>query len=441
MSRRQDDWLPRSNGLSAGRSAVVAVLDVGSIKITCVVGRLKPQNVGQEGNTRTHSIEVLGVGHQRATGIKRGAVVDMEATERSIRLAVDAAERMAGVTVATVIVNLGAGRLSSQNFAASTEVLGEQVEEGDVRRSLEAGRGHSIEADRVALHALPIAFSLDGTGGIRDPRGMVGERLGVDMHVLTAQAAPVRNLVLCVERCHLTVEAVVASPYAAGLGALVGDEMELGSVVIDMGGGTTTFGIFAHGRFVYCDGIAIGGHHVTTDLARGLSTSLDAAERIKTLYGSAIGAGSGHGDGITVPLIGENEGASGAHTVSRSQVTEIIRPRVEEILELLRDRFKASPFASLSGERAVLTGGASQLPGMLELAERILGLKVRGGRPVGVKNLPDAARGPAFAVTAGLLAYPLVADLEHHRRMSGGSGISGSVGYLARVGNWIRESF
>ncbi len=384
---------------------------------------------------------MLGVGHQRATGMKRGAVVDMEATERSIRLAVDAAERMAGVTVASVVVNLGAGRIASQNYAASVDVIGDAVQESDIRRGLEAGRGHSVQRDRVALHALPIAFSLDGTGGIRDPLGMSGQELGVDMHVVSAQAAAARNLVLCVERCHLSVEAVVASPYAAGLGALVGDEAELGCAVIDMGGGTTTYGIFAHGRFIYSDGVAIGGHHVTMDLARGLSTSLDAAERIKTLYGSAIGAGSFHGEGITVPLIGEGEGASGSHTVSRAQVTEIIRPRVEEVLELLRDRLKATPFASLSGGRAVMTGGASQLPGTIELAERILGLKVRIGRPVGVKNLPDAAKGPAFAVTAGLLAYPLVAGVEHHRRAHGGAGVANSGGYLARVGNWIRESF
>ncbi|ESR27326.1 cell division protein FtsA [Lutibaculum baratangense] len=439
MTRRQDDWLPRSKGVAAGKAAVVAVLDIGSIKITCVIARLKPQ--GKEQEARSHAIEVLGVGHQRATGMKRGAIVDMEATERSIRLAVDAAERMAGVTVASVIVNLGAGRLNSQNFSACVDVVGPEVKEGDVRRGLEAGRAHSIQSSRVALHALPIAFSLDGAGGIRDPRGMAGHELGVDMHLVTAEAAPARNLVLCVERCHLTVEAVVASPYAAGLGAMVGDESELGSAVIDMGGGTTTYGIFAHGRFVYSDGVAIGGHHITMDLARGLSTSLEAAERIKTLYGSALGAGSFHGDGISVPLVGEVEGAGGSHLVSRAQITEIVRPRVEEILELLRERFRATPFSGLAGGRAVLTGGASQLPGMVELAERILGLKIRIGRPVGVKNLPDAAKGPAFAVTAGLLAYPLVANVEHHRRGAGGAHAGTSGGYLARVGNWIRESF
>jgi len=441
MSLRSTHWLPRARALPAGRSQTVAVLDIGSSKICCLIARLRPQRDASEATDRTHSIEVVGVGHQRANGVKRGAIVDMEAAERAIRLAVDAAERMAGVTVESVVVNTSAGRLDSEHFAARVSVSGEAVSDDDIHRVLEAGRSHTVQPDHVILHSLPIAFSLDENGGIRDPRGMVGRQLGIDMHLVTAQAAPVRNLVLCVERSHLNVEAVVASPYASGLAALSADELELGSACIDMGGGTTTFGIFAYGRFVCADAIALGGHHVTMDLARGLSTSIEAAERIKTLYGSAMGAGSDHRDMISVPLVGEGE-VPGANQVPRSVVTEIIRPRVEEILELVRDRLRATPFSGLSGQRAVLTGGASQLPGVVDLAERITGYKVRIGRPIGASGLPDSGRGPAFATTVGLLVYPQLAGIERHDRSGRRAGLAAAGdGYLARVGSWIRESF
>jgi cell division protein FtsA len=433
------DWLPRARPLANHRSQTVAILDLGSTKVCCMIARLRPQRLESDLAQRSHSIEILGFGHQRSTGVKRGTIVDMERAERAIRLAVDAAERMAGVTIDSVLVSLSAGRLASEHFAAAVSVSGESVSDDDIRRVLEAGRAHSLQTDRVVLHSLPIAYSLDDAGGVRDPRGMVGAELGVDMHLVTAQAAAVRNLVLCVERCHLDVEAVVASPYVAGLGALVADELELGSACIDMGGGTTTFGLFAYGRFVYCDAVAIGGHHVTMDLARGLSTSIDAAERIKTLYGSTLGIGMDLGETISVPQVGEGELAGDVNDVPRSMVAEIIRPRVEEILELVRDRLNTTPFAGLSGGRAVLTGGASFLPGTIDLAERILGLKVRIGRPIGAKGLPELARGAAFSAALGLAVYPQVVAHERtepRSRRSGGSG-----GYFAQMGNWIRESF
>lgn len=440
MIGRGNHWLPRARPLPPTRSQTIAILDIGSSKICCLIARLRPQRESSEFASRSHSIEVIGVGHQRATGVKRGAITDMEQAERAIRLAVDSAERMAGVTVESVVVSVSAGRLASDHFAARVKVTGEEVGDGDIGRVLEAGRTHTVQPDRVVLHSLPIAFSLDQTGGLSDPRGMVGRELGIDMHLVTAQAAPVRNLVLCVERSHLHVEAVVASPYAAGLAALTGDELELGSACVDMGGGTTTFGVFAYGRFVCCDAIALGGHHVTMDLARGLSTSIEAAERIKTLYGSALGAGSDHRDMIHVPPVGERD-APGANQVPRSVVTEIIRPRVEEILELVRDRLHSTPFSALAGGRAVLTGGASQLPGVADLAERIIGFKVRGGRPLGVMGLPESGRGPAFAATVGLLVYPQLAGIEHHGHGHRFGATASGDGYFARVGSWIRESF
>ncbi len=439
MSRRQTDWLPRMRALAPNRASTLAVLDIGSNKVGCMIARLKPQRDHGDLPQRSHSVQVLGLGQQRSTGVKRGTIVDMENAERAIRLAVDSAERMAGVTVDSVVASISAGRLTSSHFAARVSVGGEAVSGADVHRVLEAGRAYSVSADEVVLHSLPIAYSLDDANGVRDPRGMVGRELGVDMHLVTAQAWTVRNLVLCIERCHLDVEAVVAAPYAAGLGSLVADELELGSACIDMGGGTTTFGVFAYGGFVCCDAIAIGGHHVTMDLARGLSTSIEAAERIKTLYGSTISGGADLGESISVPEVGEEDSTGGSNQFPRSLVTEIIRARVEEILEMVRDRLAATPFSGLAGKRAVLTGGASQLPGTVELAEQVLGYKVRTGRPLGANGLPDSARGAAFAVPLGLALFPAVAGRECHEPGARRRAMAG--GYFARVGNWIRESF
>ena len=210
------------------------------------------------------------------------------------------------------------------------------------------------------LHSLPIGYALDAATGIREPRGMLGHRFGVDMHMVTADVATVRNLMLAVERCHISIEALVASPYVAGLACLADDEADLGAACIDLGAGTTTLAVFSGGRFVHADGFALGSHHVTMDLARGLNTRIADAERIKAIYGSVLTGGSDERDMITVPPVGDDE-REPPQFVSRAQVVRIIKPRIEEILEMVRDRLAASPFASEPRARVVLTGGASQI--------------------------------------------------------------------------------
>jgi cell division protein FtsA len=320
-------------------------------------------------------------------------------------------------------------------------VNGDAIADADIGRVLAAGRRHSRATGRGVVHSLPIGYALDGEAGIADPRGMVGGRLGVDMHVVTADAAPLRNLELCVNRCHLSIERLVASPYASALSVLVDDEAELGCAVIDFGGGTTTIAVFNGGRFIHADAIAIGGRHVTNDVARGLSIPVDDAERLKTMYGSALIGAADEREMLTVRLVGDDEGDIPAE-VPRSALTRIIRPRVEEILEMARDRLNASGFAALVGRRMVLTGGASQLTGLAEAARRILARNVRLGRPLGVAGLPEAAKGPAFATAVGMLIYPQVAEMEQiDDGREPAFSLTGTGGYLARVGQWLRESF
>lgn len=430
--------LPRMKPLSSKRSHIVSVLDIGSTKVVAMIGRLTPCKESHILPGRTHTVEVIGIGHQRSRGIKSGVIADLDAVESVIRLAVDAAERMAGLTVDSLIVNVSAGRLASDIYTATVDLGGQEVDEGDLRKVLTAACLQSLKQDRVVLHSMPTGFSLDGERGIRDPLGMYGDLLGVDMHVVTSERAALKNLELSINRAHLSVEGVVATPYASGLAALVDDEVELGCAAIDMGGGTTTISVFAEGRLVHTDAIGLGGHHVTMDLARGLSTRIEDAERIKVVHGSSLSTGGDEREVVSVPPIGEDDRDQPIQ-VSRSLVTRIVRARIEETLELIRDRIQKSGFSPIVGKRVVLTGGASQLTGLPDTARRILARNVRIGRPMGVSGLPAAAKGPAFSTAVGLMIYPQVAEMETHAQV--GSSLLIGGGRIARVGRWIKESF
>jgi cell division protein FtsA len=438
MSALQLGLTPKMKPLPPNRSVLVAALDVGTSKIACLIGRLKPHPPQEVLRLRSHSVDVVGFGHTVARGMKAGTVIDLAEAEAAVRQCADLAERSARMQLDAVVVSVSAGRPASELISASIEVAGSAIGERDIARVLTAGSRHSARAGRAVLHSLPIGYVLDHTGGIRDPRGMLARQFGIDMHVVTADVSAIRNLMLAIERCHLDVEAMVTSPYVAGLSALADDEADLGAAVIDMGAGTTTIAVFSGGRFVHASGFALGGRHVTMDIARGLNARVADAERIKTLYGSVLTGSSDERDMIAVPPVDSDEQAP--HFVSRANLARIIKPRIEEILEMVRDRLAASLFAAEPRGRVVLTGGASQLTGLPELAAQVLGRPVRVGRPLGISGLPEEAKGPAFAVATGMLVYPQAAHLEHFEPRRTRHSAAGG-GYIARVGRWLRESF
>jgi cell division protein FtsA len=418
--------------LASTKTGTIAALDIGSSKICCFIARVDDLDRAR----------VVGIGQQESRGVRAGAVVDMEAAEMAIRNAVDAAERIAGETIEQVTVNLSGGQPRSDSLGVEVSIAGHAVEEADLRRALESHRvpealnGHGD--GREIVHAIATGYAIDGTQGIQDPRGMYGERLGVSMHVVTAASGPLRNLALCVERCHLDVATVVVSPYAAGLSALVEDETDLGVTLIDMGGGTTSIAVFGEGEVLHTDVIPVGGQHVTNDIARGLSTSRANAERMKTLYGHAVAAAADERQTLEVPQVGE-EDAGAAQQVPRSLLTGIIQPRLEETFELVRSRLEASGAERIAGRRVVLTGGASQLPGIRDLAALVLDKQVRIGRPVRVGGLAEATNGPAYATCAGLLTYAIEADTAAPRPSRPETREPGGV--FGRLGHWLREHF
>ena len=438
MSLR-DGFTPKMKPVSPRRSAIVAALDIGTSKIVCLIARLKPQSPQETLRRRSHGVEILGIGHTESRGMKAGAVANLAEVEAAVRHAVDLAERAASVQLESVVVSVSAGRLGSELYTATINVAGSAITDGDIASVLTAGSYHSVRPGRVLLHSLPIGYLLDGARGVGEPRGMLAREFGVDMHAATSDIAAARNLMLAVERCHLSVETMVAAPYVAGLSAMADDEADLGAALVDMGAGTTTTAVFSSGRFIHADSFAVGGQHVTMDLARGLNAPISEAERIKVLHGSVMAGGSDERDMISVPRVGDDD-REPPQFVSRANLVRIIKPRVEEILEMVRDRLATSSFAAEPRGRVVLTGGASQLTGLPELAARVLGRPVRIGRPLGIGGLPEEAKGPAFAVATGLLVYPQAAHLEHFEPRRTRHSAAGS-GYIARVGRWLRESF
>jgi cell division protein FtsA len=406
------------------RGSLVAGLDVGSSKTCCFIGRVEAA-----------SPRILGIGHQLSRGVRGGTIVDLDAATESIGNAILAAEEMAGETIQRVIVNLSGGFAASRIVKAELDFASREITDGDMRLVLERGFQMREASDRQVIHSIPVGFSVDDSRGIRDPRGMIGERLGVNMHIVTAATATVRNHTVALGRAHLEVDALVVSPYASGLACLVEDEMRLGVTVIDMGGGTTTIAVFFDGNLVFADAVPVGGMHVTNDVARGLSTPVAHAERLKVLFGSAIRATLDDRQTIAVPAIGEEEDGHVNH-VPKSMLVSIIAPRLEETFEMVRDRLEASGSDKIAGRRVVLTGGACQLHGVRELAGTILDKQARLGRPSRIAGLAESTHGPAFSAAAGLLHFAMSERVERERPL-----LAQPKGVFSRMTHWLRENF
>lgn len=375
------------------RGGLIAALDIGSSKVCCAIAQ------SQGGG----SFEILGFAQQLSNGVKTGVVIDMEEVITSIVNAVHGAEKMAGVTIRNVIVSVNGTHLKSVNFAADLGVAGHPIDDGDIHKVLLQAKALREDRSFQVLHTFPTSYALDGVKGIRDPRKMSGDRLAVSIHTLLGKSNPLYNVSTCVARSHLDVVSLVAAPYASGLACLVEDEMELGVVLVDMGGSTTSFAVFYEGQLRYMECVPIGGNHVTMDIARGFSTTMFHAERLKTLYGSAIHSASDDREMIVVPLVGERR-SEGTNQMPRSALVSVINPRIEEIFEYVRDRLTNAGIDPVLSRRVVLTGGASQLSGVREVATMILGKTIRLGKPIHLLS-HELSNNPSFCTCAGLLSY------------------------------------
>ena len=425
--------------LTTGRQALVAAVDLGASKVSCFI--MKPDDVNRAGRT----LKTSGVGYVQSRGVRAGVIVDTDLAVEAIAQAVEKAEAMAGVSVSGVTVATSGGQLHSCRVTSRVSLGARPITEADCSRAIAAAVAQVRRPGSRPIHLLPVGWTVDAEKGVRDPRAMFGRALGVELLVVTINETAFNTLGYCIERTHLKFEGAVAAPFASALSALEDDEMELGCICVDMGGGSTSVAVFSAGALVHVDSLPVGGSHVTSDVARGLSTTIAGAERIKTLHGSAIASANEDREMIEAPPRGEDPGA-GPVIAPRSLLKGIIAPRVEETLELLRDRLKASGAQVDAGAGMVLTGGASQLAGVREVAVRVFDRPVRLGRPRRTPHLADAASGPAFCAAAGVLQRAAFGPRE---AVSAQSLIDGKprppspydgAGPMVRMVGWLKEN-
>jgi cell division protein FtsA len=409
------------------KGSLVAALDIGTAKICCLIAKISDQG----------DLQVVGIGHHESRGLKSGRIIDMDAAARCVGQAVQTAENMTGELIHQVVINLSATQTGSHLLQGGVALPHEEVTDSDIRRTLAYARDVEIPGQNKLIHTIPVSFDVDAQFEIKDPKGMHGRRLTSRLHAVTASSQAVKNLQNVVQMNHLNIESFCVDSYASALSCLVPDEMDLGCTVIDFGAGTTSISLIQDGKLVYADAIPVGGWHITQDIARGLTTPLHHAERMKTLYGHAIRAARDENDMIEVPQIGE-EDLPGGHYMPRSYLTGIIQPRVEEILELVRAKLDASMHGASNGRRVVITGGASQLNGLRDLAGLILDKQIRVASPRKMLGLAEVTAGPAFSTACGLLHYA-VNHMDERPDVILPNMKPGTL--VSRVRHWLQENW
>jgi cell division protein FtsA len=406
----------------------VVGLDVGTTKICAVIGRPKPGG----------GLDVIGVGTAPSRGLRRGVVVNIDSTVEAIKQAVADAEQMAGVDVSRVWAGVAGGHIRSLNSRGVVAISGREreVSAADVERAVEAARAINVPQDREIIHVLPQTFAVDDADGVREPIGMAGVRLAVEVHIVTAAVTSVQNVVRAVNRAGLTVQDVVLEPIASAEAVLFPDEKELGVVLIDIGGGTTDMALFRDGAIWHTAIIPLGGDHITNDVAVGLRTPMADAEDLKKRFGCALTSMVPAEETVDVPSVGGRK----ARQLSRQVLSEIIQPRVEEIVTLVARELTRAGFQDAATAGIVVTGGTSIMEGVPELAEAIFDQPVRRGVPGDIGGLADVVRSPIHATAVGLA-------LHGARRPAG---VGGQVdpsdqAFLARIGRrlaaWFGEIF
>lgn len=372
---------------------VLAGLDIGSTKVTVIIG-----TVNTEG-----TLEIVGVGHAQNPGIRQGMVVNIEATTDSIRRAREEAELMSGYKINEVWLGVSGIHIHSFDSKGMVAIKNKEVNAADVQRVIEAAKAIAVPNDRTVLHVIPREYKVDGHDGILDPAGMSGIRLESNVHIVTGSQAALANNLKCVEKAGLRCAGLVLEPLATAMAVLSEDEKALGVCVVDMGGGCCNLIYYVNGSVAHTSLIPVGGQHFTHDIAIGLRTPQFSAEELKKKFGSAISSRIPGEEMVEV----EGVGGRKSRTVMRRDLVEVIEPRAEEILQLIHQDLKLSGLLPVLGSGVVLTGGASQLEGLLEMAEYLFDIPVRRGIPGKVGGLTEVVKSPASSTAVGLLLFGL----------------------------------
>ncbi len=369
---------------------IIVGLDIGTTKIAAIVGE-----VTEEG------VDIIGIGTAPSKGLRKGVVVNIDATVQSIQKAIDEAENMAGCEISSVYAAISGGHIRGLNSHGVVACKDKEIRETDIARVIEAAKAMAIPMDREVLHVLPQQFIIDDQDGIRDPLGMSGVRLEAKVHIVTTAVTSAQNVIKCANRCGLQVSDIVLEPMASAEAVTEEDEKELGVALVDIGGGTADIAMFVDGAIVHTAVLPLGGSHITNDIAVGLRTPLDSAEKIKKKYGCALPSRVRGDETMEVPSVGGRD----PRILSRQILVKIVEPRVEEIFEHIRNEMVRSGYYEALAAGVVLTGGSTIMDGVPELAEEVLGVPCRRGMPRGVGGLTDVVRSPAFSTGVGLVLH------------------------------------
>nr|MCH9783189.1 cell division protein FtsA [Gammaproteobacteria bacterium] len=368
---------------------MIVGLDIGTSKVVAIVGQITEEGV----------VEVVGLGSQPSRGMKKGVVVDIEATVRSIQRAVEEAELMAGCQIHSVYAGIAGSHVRSLNSHGIVAIRDREVTQADIDRVIDAAQAVAIPADQKTLHVLPQEYVVDNQEGVREPVGMSGVRLEAKVHLVTCAVNAAQNIEKCVRRCGLEVEDVILEQLASAHSVLTEDERELGVCIVDIGGGTTDIAIFTEGAIRHTANIPIAGDQVTNDIAMALRTPKQHADEIKIKYACALTQLAGADETIKVPSVGDRP----PRTLSRQNLAEVVEPRYDELFTLIQAEIRRSGFEDMIPGGIVLTGGSSKIEGAAELAEEIFHMPVRLGTPQGVAGLTDVVRNPIYSTSVGLL--------------------------------------
>ncbi|MBF0400343.1 MAG: cell division protein FtsA [Magnetococcales bacterium] len=405
---------------------LIVGLDIGTTKICCIVADLQADG----------RLDIIGVGSHPSRGLRKGVVIDIDSTVESMRMAVEEAEMMAGVEIKMVYAGIAGGHIKSGNSNGVVATKDGEVTASDIQRVLDAARAHNIPMDREILHIIPQEYILDGQDGIKQPMNMSGVRLEARVHIVTGAVASAHNIIKCVNRCGLDVGDIILEQLASAEAVLTPDEKELGVCLLDIGGGTTDIALFCEGHIKHTAVLAIGGDHLTNDIAVGLRTPTREAELIKRKYGCALSSMVNPEEVIEVPSVGDRKPRS----LGRHILAEIIEPRVEELFTLVSRELARSGFEEQLAAGVVLTGGTSITEGMVELAEEVFNKPVRRGVPQGIGGLVDVVNSPVYATAVGLVQFASHNEKEFSRQMApiGGQSVQN---IFQRMRSWLGDFF
>lgn len=422
-------------------ASVFGAVNIGSFRISAIIA----------GRTETGEMIVLGSGHRAAQGVKRGYVVDMHAATYAVRDAIERAEKMAGTSVQGVWIGCSGAGLASQITAVEVDIGGRRIEDDDIEHLLAGACGVIQPEGRMVLHAQPAHYTLDGAHGVANPKGLHASRLGVDIHVMLADGAPVRNLTESVQNAHLQVAGVIASPVAAGYACLSPEERELGVALVEFGAEVTTVSLFAAGMLVGLTTIPIGSGDITDAIASSFGIRRFQAERLKCVNGSAIASPADHREMIPINGPGE-EGTPGGqlarhaddkNRIPRAELISVITTQLGRLMDEVNRVLKGMGFAGAGAGQVVFTGGGAELAGLADFAQGALGRPVRVGRPMAIKGLPEAHATPGFSTLAGLVLYAAAdpVDIRKLDRAQQRTTRSSGSGLMNRVFHALKEYF